>query len=244
MRMAVAALIVAGTAASVLWAQSPAFEVAAVKPNHTEEHPRTYPQLHNGTFSAEAASMKTLLVVAYGLIEQRINGPAWLDTERYDITAKAPEGIADSQIMPLLQSLLKDRFHLESHFEMKELPAYDMVMSKRGAKLKPFDPAHPPNPPRDQRAPAVMVGVGTASQIADALARAVGRPVVNKTGIEGLFGWMVSYTPFSASGNSVASTAPDIFAAIEQQLGLKLEPRKESLQILVIDHLERIPTEN
>ena len=89
-----------------------------------------------------------------------------------------------------------------------------------------------------------MVGVGTPSQIADALARAVGRPVVNKTGIEGLFGWMVSYTPFSASGKSVDSTAPDIFTAIEQQLGLKLEPRNESLQILVIDHLERIPTEN
>ena len=89
-----------------------------------------------------------------------------------------------------------------------------------------------------------MVGVGTPSQLADGLARAVGRPVVNKTGIEGLFGWMVSYTPFSASGNSADSPAPDIFAAIEQQLGLKLEPKKEALQILVIDHLERIPTEN
>lgn len=244
MRMIVAAFLVAGTASSVLWAQSPAFEVAAVKPNHTVEHPRTYPRLHNGTFSAEAASMMTLLEVAYGLVELRIHGPAWLDAERYDITAKAPEGVPDSQIMPLLQSLLKDRFHLESHFEMKELPAYDMVVSKGGAKLKPFDPVHPPNPPHPQRGESVMVGVGTPSQIADGLARTVGRPVVNKTGIEGRFGWMVSYTPFSASGKSVDSTAPDIFTAIEQQLGLKLEPRKESLQILVIDHLERIPTEN
>ena len=244
MRMTAAALLVAGTAASVLWAQSPSFEVAAVKPNHTDEPPRTYPRLLNGTFSAEAASMKTLLVVAYGLIESRIKGPAWLDTERYDIAAKAPEGISDSQTMPLLQSLLKDRFHLKSHFEMKELPAYDMVVSKGGAKLKPFDPAHPPNPPRVLGDEAVMMGVGTPSQIADGLAGAVGRPVVNKTGIEGVFGWMVSYTPFSASGNSVASTAPDIFVAIDQQLGLRLEPRQESLQILVIDHLERTPVEN
>jgi bla regulator protein BlaR1 len=241
-RMTVAALLVAGAAASV-WAQSPAFEVSAVKPNHTEEHPRTYPRLHNGTFSAEAASMKTLLVIAYGLIDQRINGPAWLDSERYDITAKAPDGISDSQIMPLLQSLLKDRFHLESHFEMKEMPAYDMVVSKGGAKLKPFDPARLPDVPRDSHAEAVMVGVGSVGQLGDILARAAGRPVVDKTGMEGLFSWTLSYTPLSTSGTA-DSAAPDIFAAIEQQLGLKLEPRKESLQILVIDHMERIPTEN
>ncbi len=157
MRISLAALLVAGTA-SVLWAQSPAFEVAAVKPNHTEDHPRTYPRLHNGTFSAEAASMKTLLEIAYGFTEQRINGPAWLDAERYDITARAPEGTADSQVMPLLQSLLEDRFRLKSHFEMKELPAYDMVVSKGGSKLKPFDPAHPPILPRDSHPPAATMG--------------------------------------------------------------------------------------
>jgi uncharacterized protein (TIGR03435 family) len=146
--------------------------------------------------------------------------------------------------MPLLQSLLKDRFHLENHFETKEMPAYDMVVSKGGAKLKPFDPAHPPEPPRN-RGQAVMMGVGTTTQIADALARAAGRPVVDKTGMaeEGRFGWTVNYTPFSANDSS-ASAAPDLFAAIEQQLGLKLESRKESVQILVIDHVERVPSEN
>jgi|SRR5579862_6152033 bla regulator protein BlaR1 len=244
MRMGVGILVVTGIAASALWAQPPAFEVASVKPNHTGGYPRTYPRLQNGTFTAEIASLKTLIVVAYGLIELRINGPDWLDTEKYDIIAKAPEGVPDSQIMPLLQSLLKDRFHLENHFETKEMPAYDMVVSKGGAKLKPFDPAHPPEPPRN-RGQAVMMGVGTTTQIADALARAAGRPVVDKTGMaeEGRFGWTVNYTPFSANDSS-ASAAPDLFAAIEQQLGLKLESRKESVQILVIDHVERVPSEN
>ena len=243
MRMGAAILLLAGAAAWARGEQPLAFEVASVKPNRTEGYPRTYPRLQNGTFSAEIASLKTLVVIAYGLTEQRIDGPKWLDTERYDITAKAPDGVPDSPIKPLLQSLLKDRFHLESHFETKEMAAYDMVVGKRGAKLRPFDPAQPPETPRNY-GQAVMLGIGTTGEIADALARAVGRPIVDKTGMQGRFGWTVNYTPFSANGSSGDSAPPDLFAAIEQQLGLKLEPKKESLQILVIDHAERVPTEN
>jgi uncharacterized protein (TIGR03435 family) len=236
-------LLVTGSAAQVLRTQSPAFEIASVKVNHTGEHPRTYPQLRNGTFTAEIASSKTLIVIAYGLIELRIKGPEWLDTEKYDITAKAPEGVPDSQSMPLLQSLLKDRFHPESHFETQEMPAYDMVVSKGGSKLKPFDPDHPPEVPRGY-AQTVMVGLGSTGELADMLARGAGRPVVDKTGLEGRFGWVLTYTPFSANADAASSTAPDIFAAIEQQLGIKLEPKRESLQILIIDPADRIPTGN
>jgi uncharacterized protein (TIGR03435 family) len=84
--------VIAATAVA-LWAEPPAFEVALVKPNHTGEYPRTYPLLQNGTFTAEIASLKTLIVVAYGLVEMRIAGPDWLDTEKYDITAKAPKRV-------------------------------------------------------------------------------------------------------------------------------------------------------
>ena len=242
MRMDAAILIVTATAVTGLWAQ-PSFEVATVKANRTGENPRTYPRLQNGTFKAENASLKTLLVIAYGLIELRISGPDWLNTERYDITAKAPEGVSDNKVMPLLQALLKDRFHLVSHFETKEMPVYHMIVSKGGAKLTPFDPAHPPEPPRNF-GQSVMMGIGATSQIADALARVVGRPIVDKTEIEGRFGWSVNYTPFSMNVPSTELAAPDIFKAIEQQLGLKLESKKEPLPILVIDHVERVPSEN
>jgi uncharacterized protein (TIGR03435 family) len=236
--MKVAALCLA---AVTLSAQS--FDVASVKPNRNGAPPRTYPRLHNGSFTADNASLKTLLVIAYGLIEQRIFGPEWLDTEKYDITAKAPAGIADDQVMPLLQALLKDRFQLHSHFEAREMAAYDMLVAKGGAKLMPFDPAHPPAQPRFAGG-SMLVGVGTGAQIADALARAAGRPVVDKTGLEGRFAWSVSYTPFSSDANAAATGPPDILAAVQEQLGLRLEPRKESLQVLVIDHVERVPSEN
>jgi uncharacterized protein (TIGR03435 family) len=90
----------------------------------------------------------------------------------------------------------------------------------------------------------MLVGVGTGAQIADALARAAGRPVVDKTGLAGRFAWSVSYTPFSSDANAAATGPPDILAAVQEQLGLKLEPKKESLQVLVIDHVERVPSEN
>jgi uncharacterized protein (TIGR03435 family) len=228
-------------AALILSGQS--FEVASVKPNHKGPPPRTYPRLHNGSFSAENASLKTLLVIAYGLIEQRIFGPEWLDVEKYDITAKAPEGITDDQVMPLLQALLKDRFQLQSHMETREMAAYDMVVGKSGAKLMPFDPSHPSGQPRFAGG-SMLVGVGTGAQIADALARAAGRPVIDKTGLEGRFAWSVSYTPFSSDANAAATGPPDILAAVQEQLGLRLEPKKESLQVLVVDHVERAPSEN
>jgi uncharacterized protein (TIGR03435 family) len=244
MRIGVTILVV--TAAAALRAQSPAFEVASVKPNHTGDHPRTYPRLQNGTFRAEIASLKTLIVVAYGLIELRISGPDWLNTEKYDILAKAPESTPDTQLQPLLQALLKDRFHLEAHFEMKEMPVYEMVIGKGGTKLKPFDPAQRLEIPQRLGQSVLAMGVGTTSQIADALARAAGRPVLDKTGMaqEVRYEWMLNYAPLSTNGDAANSVAPDLFAAVEQQLGLKLESKRASIRILVIDHADRVPTEN
>src|ERR1019366_3375909 len=103
MRMATPLAMLAAVTAG---AQTPPFDVASVKPNRTGQSPQTYPRLQNGAFTAENAALKTLLVVAYGIIDLRVNGPAWLDTEKYDIAAKAPPGVPDSQLMPLLQSLL------------------------------------------------------------------------------------------------------------------------------------------
>ncbi len=194
--------------------------------------------MHNGTFTADNASLKTLLVIAYGPTEQRIFGPEWLDTAPHDIIRDTHSG----PVMPRLQALLKDRFRLQSHMETREMVAYDMLVTKSGVKLKLFEPA-PPGQPRFAGG-SMLVGVGTGSQIADALARAAGRPVVDKTGLEGRFSWSVSYTPFSSDANAAAAGPPDILTAVNEQLGLRLEPKKESLQVLVIDHVERVPSEN
>jgi uncharacterized protein (TIGR03435 family) len=92
----------------------------------------------------------------------------------------------------------------------------------------------------------MIIGAMTMSQLADTLTPAAGRPVVDKTGLEGRYFCAVTFSPLAAqpNGNEADTGSPDIFAAVQQQLGLRLEPKKESLQFLVIDHAERVPLEN
>jgi uncharacterized protein (TIGR03435 family) len=242
--MRLTAVLALGTAVATLSAQPLSFDAATVKPNHTDADRRTFPGMRNGTFTAELASLRMLISLAYGLIEQRIEGPGWLDTERYDIVAKAPEGVPDSQMQPLLQALLRDRFHLRTHYEMKELPTFEIIVGNGGAKLQRFDPARPPQSPPN-RGQAVLIGRGTTGELADTLVRSVGRPVIDRTGMseQERFTWVLQFSPLLANGNSTAP-APDIFAAIEEQLGLKLQSTRSTLQILVVDSADRVPTEN
>ena len=89
-------------------------------------------------------------------------------------------------------------------------------------------------------------GAGTMTEIAQRLTGSAGRTVLDKTGLEGRYGFLLIYTPLSAQtpANADGSGPPDFFTAVEQQLGLKLEPKNEFIEVLVVDHAERTPTEN
>jgi uncharacterized protein (TIGR03435 family) len=146
--------------------------------------------------------------------------------------------------MPLLQALLRDRFQLEVHRETKEMPAFDLILGKGGIKLPLFDPAHPPEM-RHGTGGAMMIGVGTMDQFADMLAGSAGRPVLNRTGREGRYVYMVHYTPLSSQPDATSDSGPpDLFTAVQQQTGLRLEARKQPVEILVVDRAEKAPAEN
>ncbi|MES1258929.1 MAG: TIGR03435 family protein [Acidobacteriota bacterium] len=228
-----------------LCGQRATLDVATVKPNNTGAARSSYPRLRNGTLSAENITLKRLIGAAYGLSDLRLAGPDWLDSVRFDVAGKAPEGTRDTEFMPLLQALLQDRFHLEVHRERKEMPAFDMIVGKGGMKLQPFDPAHPPETPPNTGG-ALMIGVGTLDQIADTLAGSAGQPVVNRTGVEGRYVYIVHYTPLSGQPADLTPDAgpPDLFTAVQQQLGLRLEARKQPIEILVVDRADRVPAEN
>jgi uncharacterized protein (TIGR03435 family) len=246
MRMAAGIFVVIATSGSVLRAQSPAFEVATVKVNRSGSGGSNAPRLTNGRLWAENATLKQSLEVAYDLNALQISGPDWLDSDRFDLAANAPQGVPDSDLMPMLQSLLKERFQLTAHRESKEMPAYDLIVAKGGLKISVFDPSHiPPTPPRNGAA-SMIIGAMTMSQLARTLTPPAGRPVVDKTGLEGRYFCAVTFSPLAAQVSSnAADAAPlDIFAAVQQQLGLKLEPKKEPLEVLVVDHAERTPREN
>ena len=105
-----------------------------------------------------------ILRAAYDLPESRIIGPDWLDSDRFDLAGKAPAGVPDTEFMPMLQALLKERFHLAVHRETKEMQVFDMVVAKGGLKIWLFDPAHPVvKPPLPANVTSAMVKNWTES---------------------------------------------------------------------------------
>jgi uncharacterized protein (TIGR03435 family) len=239
-------LFVALALAITAQAQSPKFEVTSVRVNHSEGQQERYPRLANGKLTAENTTMRTILQVAYGLTKIQITGPAWLDSDRFDLAATAPQGVPDTDLMPMLQSLLKDRFNFAAHNEKREMAVYNLLVLKDGPKFALFDPAHiPPTPPRNG-ASSMIIGQMTMTGLAGQLTNTTGRLVLNKTGLEGNYFCAVTFTPLTTQANEVATGAGalDIFAAIQLQLGLKMESAKEPVDILVVDRAERVPTEN
>jgi uncharacterized protein (TIGR03435 family) len=228
-------------------AQSPKFEVTSVKVNRSGDGRSSYPQLTNGRMTAHNATLRMILRSAYGLSALQINGPDWMDSDRFDLDAKSSPGVADSELMPMLQWLLKERFQLAAHRETKEMPVYDLIVAKGGLKVVPFDPAHiPPTPPRNG-ATSMIIGPMTMAQLAGRITPDAGRTVLDKTGLgETRYFCAATFSSLSAQAPDTTAEpgAPDLFSALEQQLGLKLEPAKEPLEILVVDHAERVPTEN
>jgi bla regulator protein blaR1 len=197
--------------------------------------------------------------------------PAWLNSDTYEIEAKA-EGNPSYLVMagPMFQALLEDRLKLKVHWETKQVPVYEMTVAKGGPKLQPvkdenclrLDPTKPPvEPPAAGEAPPkgcedLRFGKGTldvaglsVSRFAEFLGRnIVVRPVIDKTGLEGYFKFQLQFafdeaTPMLRRFADGEVTGPSIFTAVQEQLGLKLEPATGPHDFLVIDSVER-PSEN
>ena len=260
------------------------------------------------------SSLRDLLMDAYSMKRQQITGPDWLDSQRFDIVAKVPEGATKEQVKIMLQNLLADRFKLAVHRETKELPMYALVVGSKGPKLKESTVADAPPAaiptPKDEEIPrpmgrlkigadgcpetppmiagrsgnfqlmtpngACMISNGQSiSGLADQLSNQFDRPVVDMTGLKGKYDIKLRFDPSSMPGRGgmggmtkdapmpgggmpalrgdgggrdpnaeEREPAPTIFAALQEQLGLKLEARKGSVDLLVVDHIEKTPTEN
>jgi bla regulator protein BlaR1 len=235
------------------------FEVASVKRNNSGSQPSLF-RPATGRFSAENVSVQQLLWWAYNVQDfQIMGGPGWIDSDHYDIEAKADP---NQQMRPMLQTLLQDRFKLVLHRDTKELPVYVLTVAKNGPKLKAgtcitSDPNTPPAPGQRQSAFCGFGVVGNNNLTAtstrmdiftDLLATVLKRRVIDKTGFAGNFDVSLRWTPDQVPvGNPAAPSAdtggPSIFTAIQEQLGLKLESDKGPVDVLVIDNLER-PSEN
>jgi uncharacterized protein (TIGR03435 family) len=209
-----------------------------------------------GRLTMHNVPMKVMIVMAYHVRPEAVTGgPGWLESDRFDVVAKAAQTTTPDDLRRMLQTLLAERFKLVVHRESKMTTAYALVLAKSGPKMRPSEPAVL----SEQRCTA---GAGSAGQkqitcahmtmamFADQLqehsARDFDAAVVDQTGLEGGFDFTLDWTP--AIRASAASADPSggiaVFEAMETQLGLKLERRKLPLPVLVIDRVERTPVEN
>ena len=254
------AICLLATAVPPAFSQTPAqFEVATVKPGDPAD-PQTmfYPDPNGARFRAKNASLKALIGYAWDKQPTQISGgPKWLDSDRFDIEAK-PRSItampADwtsrqqwfRQLRAMLQSLLEDRFRVVVHYETRQEPVYELVLAKGGSRLK--------EPSTNEALPNLNVGRGqiTAnamplSRLTPVLSALVRRPVIDKTGLINRYDFILTFTPDVFQSGPPAPGAPppvdtdtpSLFAALQEQLGLKLEPTKGPVEQLVVDRAEK-----
>jgi uncharacterized protein (TIGR03435 family) len=216
-------------------AASAAFEAASVKPNNSGARAGTV-RATPGRMVGSNASVKMLLQEAFNVKSYQVSGgPSWLESDRFDVEAKAEDGGTEDQMRPMLQTLLADRFKLLVHRETKEMRVSALMVASGGFKLhelKAGEPAPVP-PPRREDWVGMIVRTGPVSDLAAILSEgAVGVPVIDETGLKGRYLFNVVWGP-----------GEDMVTVILEQLGLKFETQKAPIEILVIDHLEK-PGEN
>jgi len=293
--MTIAATLIAGAPippfllAQTASAASPlAFEVASVKPSkpQTGRIVAIFDYQPGGRFTATSLWLRTLIKIAYGRLPgfDALGGPGWIDTDRFDITAKAEGTATRPQINEMLQALLADRFKLVVHHESRALDAFAVRLARSDGRLGPqmrrvdtdcaaiaaareqaavsaaptslaAQLALPPSTERPtcamRSAPGkIIAGSDTVATLATALSTFLGRTTVDRTGLTGRFDMDLQWTMGPPGGADLSSAAAGVLpsgtslvTAIQEQLGLRLEPTKEAVDVLVIDRVEQ-PTED
>jgi uncharacterized protein (TIGR03435 family) len=224
----------------------PAYEVATFKLSLPGENRSLFRQ--GRRFNTTNTSIVDLMMFAYGIHPKQIaNAPRWLETDKFDVTLlQAGEGQpSDAQLKEMMRQLLSDRLRLTLHREKRDVSVYRIVTLKAGTKLVESLNADGPAGV-GSNAGVMTVKSGTMADFAGFLQRYYGmdRPVLDKTGLAGRYDFTLRWTPDDRPKTAgVTDEFPDFFTAIQQQLGLKLEPATESVDVLAIDEVER-PTEN
>ena len=242
------------TAVASQAALQPTFEIVSIHPMSQDDmrpehidNPST-----RGYVKAINVNLKSLMEIAYDIPDLRMfGGPAWLTSARYSLEAKADPSI-DEQLAALpneqakqakrkmLAALLVERFKLAVHADTKEMSVYAMVIGKGGAKLAGTQHGDDSRPAGDQLID-IRPGSDSLQILAYELSWRVGRPVLDRTGLQDKQALTLRWR--GDEGASVDSNAPSLFTALQEQLGLKLDPTKGSVPVLLIDHAEK-PTED
>jgi uncharacterized protein (TIGR03435 family) len=223
------------------------FEVASIKlhvPSGANE--RSGIEENQGLIRVENFPLKAVIETAYGVKDYQFSGPSWLSSLRYDIVAKPPAGYKQEQFGPLLRSLLADRFRLTAHRESKQMSGYELVVTKSGSKLRESKGPRTFFTARQGLISGTRLSMG---EFVNALASMLGSPAVDRTDLPAAYDVRLEWTPEQAllapsGADRNAESGASLFTALNEQLGLRLRAKKLHVDVLIVDRMERTPTEN
>jgi len=256
-RIAVCALMAAPLFAQPPSAVSPElrFEVASLKPTPPGARGGGIRPAEGGMrYVAGNVPVRAMIMVAYRMrLDQIVGGPSWLDSERYDMEAKAERPSSPDELHTMLINMLVDRMQLRFHREQRSLPRYVLTVSKDGPKLTPHQAQTAHDPWADLTMEKFLhlkltVTAAPLDYAAFQMAQQVDRPVIDMTGLKGGYDFTLSFTANlpagfpeggKINGEDPDTSGPTIFQAVKQQLGLELKPDKGPVNVIVIDHVEK-----
>jgi len=233
------AIVVSSLCVGLVGAQSqpttrPEFDVASIKPPNPTGDRGTNMSTEGGTLRMHNATLRFCIMAAYSVQDYLIEGgTSWIDSDRFEIVAKAPASTRQDQLIPMLQTLLADRFKLSVRRETKQRPVLALTVGKNGAKMHPSEGGES-FLGRRLRGP-VTGRQASMPGLAALLSSFMGRKVLDQTGLTGTYDFTLEFAPPEATD----SPLPSLVTALQEQLGLKLEVTNALVEVLVIDHAEK-----
>lgn len=247
-----------------LLAQSAVFEVASIRPTQADAAPATVATIDDGNVRLRLP-LEKVICMAYEVRAEQVSGPSWLNRTSFDIEARLPAGAKRNQVPAMLQNLLAERFRMSVHRETLQRPVYALVIAKGGLKMKPkpVDAATPATPSCGEGlfswSPGTVIAgdnkivngpdggrmemlrISTLVRFAGMFAD---RPVIDQTGLQDGYDIKLDL-PFTVGrvGDPVGTIDPVMVNALDK-LGLKLEPQKAPIEMIVVDRIQANPTED
>ena len=244
-------VVLAFACAAVAIGQTPApvFDVASIKVSAGRGGrggPLLGDNIHTspGSVTMEHVTLKECIQWAYRVFEYQVSGPGSIDSEHYDIAAKAAGAVDESELRVMLQALLADRFQLSFHRQTKEMQALVLSVGKNGPKFHESQTEGESAIVPDEKTMSIAIRAVPVSQLVNPLTRIFQLPVVDKTGLTGRYDVSLNIGKFLPQNGEKMDPLSMIQTGLQEELGLKLEPKKLALDLLIIDHAAKAPTGN
>ena len=227
-------------------AAQPSFDVASIKlaPAHPFGSRSVSKNREETRLIYQGVSIRGLIADAYHVQQRQVSAPDWIDTQIFDITATYSKEAGEKAIPEMLKSMLAERFGLKLHEETKDMPLYSIQPAKTGVKMKKAEADLGKFNTQSGKTAAHITAAASMSSLAEQLSGMLDRPVVDQSGLEGDWVIDLQWTLDSSDAPGADSIAPSIFTAMQEQLGLRLVAGKGPVRQLVVDHVEKLPTEN